>query len=84
MTQINQNLDIAIALQECGEQGDCVKIRLGDGLADLFLSPAQARMLASELIQTVYRAEVKTSLKKRPAQSPQPAGLSLVTPQHAA
>lgn len=78
MTQINLNLNIAIALQECGDQGDCVKIRLGE--SDLFLSPEQARKLASDLIQTVYRAEVKTSLKKAPLEV---ASLSLVTP-HAA
>jgi hypothetical protein len=83
MTQINQNLNIAIALQECGDEGDCVKLHLGDAAGDLFLSPAQARMLASELIQTVYRAEVKTSLKKRPELSTTAVGLSLVTP-HAA
>lgn len=83
MTQINQNLDIAIALQDCGEEGDCVKLRLGDATGELFLSPAQARLLASQLIQTVYRAEVKTSLKKRPAPSAQSIALSLVTP-HAA
>lgn len=80
MTQINQNLNIAIALQECGEQGDCVKVRLGESGTDLFLSPEQARKLASELIQTVYRAEVKTSLKKAPTTA---SPLSLVTP-HAA
>lgn len=79
MSQLTQSLNIVIALQECGDQGECVKLRL-DGETELFLSPEQARKLASELIQTVYRAEVKNSLKKAPSNV---APLSLVTP-HAA
>lgn len=62
MAKVDEQLKIDVALQQCGEQGDCIRFNLGG--QELFLSPQQARALASELIQTVYRAEVKNSLKR--------------------
>ena len=38
----------------------------GDNAAALMLTPSQARMLATELISAVNRAEVKKSLKTSP------------------
>lgn len=46
---------------------DHVMIKLGNDVeAGLALTPAQARMLATELITAVNRAEVKSSLKTSP------------------
>lgn len=71
MAQVDQDLKFGVSLHAC-EDGDCLKIEFsGDQKVVMFLSPAQARAFASELIQTVYRAEVKNSLqKKQPASVP--------------
>ncbi len=46
------------------EEGDCIHLQLsGADNVSLNLTPQQARALASDLIQTVYRAEVKNSLQ---------------------
>ncbi len=65
MTQETPEIQFAVSLFDCKE-GDCVKIEIS-GVQDavLMLSPQQARAFASELIQTVYRAEVKNSLHKK-------------------
>lgn len=65
MTQETPEIQFAVSLFDCKE-GDCVKIELS-GAQDVvvMLSPQQARAFASELIQTVYRAEVKNSLNKK-------------------
>jgi hypothetical protein len=65
MTQEAPEIQFAVSLFDCKE-GDCVKIELS-GAQDVvvMLSPQQARAFASELIQTVYRAEVKNSLHKK-------------------
>ena len=63
MKQANQDAKFEVSLQACDE-GDCLKIEIsGDQSMVIFLSPSQARTFASELIQTVYRAEVKNSLQ---------------------
>lgn len=70
MTQLNQDLQFAVSLYDC-EEGDCVKIELMDDHGTvLMLSPQQARAFASELIQTVYRAEVKNSLHRKQQAAP--------------
>jgi len=46
------------------EEGDCIQLQIsGAQNVQLSLTPQQARALASDLIQTVYRAEVKSSLQ---------------------
>ena len=48
------------------DEGDCIHLQLsGADNVSLNLTPQQARALASDLIQTVYRAEVKSSLMSR-------------------
>lgn len=65
MTQVNQDMQFTVSLNDC-EEGDCVKIEISGAEGSvLLLSPRQARAFASELIQTVYRAEVKNSLQKK-------------------
>jgi hypothetical protein len=65
MTQANQDMKFEVSLYPC-DDGDCLKIEIaGAQSMVLFLSPHQARAFASELIQTVYRAEVKNSLQKK-------------------
>ncbi len=47
----------------CADAEECVEFKIsGEHEAVLYLTPQQARALASDLIQTVYRAEVKNSL----------------------
>ena len=65
MTEANQDMKFDVSLYGC-DDGDCLKIEIaGAQNMVLFLSPHQARAFASELIQTVYRAEVKNSLQKK-------------------
>jgi len=65
MTQLNQDTEFNVTLYTC-EEGDCVKIELnGAQKSVILLTPQQARAFASELIQTVYRAEVKNSLQRK-------------------
>lgn len=65
MTQETPDIQFTVSLFDCKE-GDCVKIEIS-GAQDtvLMLSPQQARAFASELIQSVYRAEVKNSINKK-------------------
>jgi len=70
MTQETPEIQFAVSLFDCKE-GDCVKIEIsGAQDAVLMLSPQQARAFASELIQTVYRAEVKNSINKKQQATP--------------
>ena len=70
MTQVNQDMSFAVSLYDC-EEGDCVKIEMLDAHGTvLMLTPQQARTFASELIQTVYRAEVKNSLNRKQRTAP--------------
>jgi hypothetical protein len=65
MAQETPEIQFAVSLFDCKE-GDCVKIEIsGAENVVVMLSPQQARAFASELIQTVYRAEVKNSLHKK-------------------
>ena len=70
MTQVHQDTKFEVSLYDC-EEGDCVKIELiGTEGSVLLLTPQQARAFASELIQTVYRAEVKNSIHKKQQATP--------------
>lgn len=63
MSQMTQEVKFSVAPQSCGEEGDCIQVNIsGEQSVALCLTPQQARALASDLIQTVYRAEVKNSL----------------------
>lgn len=65
MSDSSNGLNIEVSLAEAGRDGECVKIAFPDAPDQvLSLTPQQARALASELIQTVYKAEVKTSLQR--------------------
>lgn len=69
MPDSNNGLSIEVTLAEAGRDGECVKIAFPDAPGQvLSLTPQQARALASELIQTVYMAEVKTSLQRNKRQ----------------
>lgn len=51
----------------CANAEECIELKIaGAHEAVLYLTPQQARALASDLIQTVYRAEVKNSLQGKP------------------
>jgi len=54
---------IGITVREDAENGRvCVEVAAAGARLDL--TPEQARALASQLIQTVYQAEVKVSLRR--------------------
>jgi hypothetical protein len=56
---------VAVSLEDGGNESECVRLEFAESPGRfLCLSPAQARALASELIQSVYKAEVKTSLRR--------------------
>ncbi|MEK6663944.1 MAG: hypothetical protein AABY73_08790 [Pseudomonadota bacterium] len=64
MALLTQDVKFTITPQSCGEEGDCIQVQIsGEQSVVLCLTPQQARAMASDLIQTVYRAEVKNSLQ---------------------
>ena len=67
MVNIDQDLKIEVALDDSEESKNSVRIAFhGDAPGSLVsLSPSDARALASEIIETVHRAEVKRKLKNR-------------------
>lgn len=63
MALTTKDVKFTITPQSCGEEGDCIQVQIsGEQSMVLCLTPQQARTIASDLIQTVYRAEVKNSL----------------------
>jgi hypothetical protein len=69
MADTNNGISIDVAVDEAGN-GDRVRVAFGNGTEQvLYLTPQQARAFASELIQTVYKAEVKTSLQRNRRQA---------------
>ncbi len=65
MADSTNGMNIEVSLAEASREEECVKIAFSDAPEQvLSLTPQQARALASELIQTVYKAEVKTSLQR--------------------
>lgn len=86
MTDV-QDIQFAVSLFDCKE-GDCVKLEItGAQAATFVLTPQQARAFASDLIQTVYRAEVKNSLQKKqatPGRAPEKMDARLYVKAHPA
>lgn len=69
MADTNNGFSIEVAVDEAGN-GECVRVAFGGAEEQvLYLTPQQARAFASELIQTVYKAEVKTSLQRKKRQA---------------
>lgn len=67
MALLSKDVEFTITPKSCGDEGDCIQVQIsGEQSATLFLTPQQARAIASDLIQTVYRAEVKNSLQGKP------------------
>ncbi|MEJ5210594.1 MAG: hypothetical protein WHV61_04070 [Burkholderiales bacterium] len=66
---------VAVNVTEA-EDGERIRVDLG-GTA-LYLTPQEARALASQLIQTVYQAEVRASLKRTQARDLSPASRRVV------
>jgi len=63
MANVTQDVKFSITPQTCGEAEECIEVKIsGEQNVALYLTPQQARAMASDLIQTVYRAEVKSSL----------------------
>ena len=64
MVQI-QNKPVEVNVASTLDGADRVTVRLGEGAnaVEMTLTPSQARLLATELIAAVNRAEVKASLK---------------------
>jgi len=64
-----EKMDVSLISGDDGS--DCIAINMvnqvaGEAMSALTLTPSQARMLATELIAAVNRAEVKKSLKTSP------------------
>jgi hypothetical protein len=55
--------DLNIALHEDADGRDQVSLNFGAGACELSLTPHQARVLATELIMAVNRAEVRNNLR---------------------
>ena len=65
MQLVEKSIYIDTAFSSGGEEGEHIKLIVGDKQNAIFhLSLAQARSLATTLIQQVHRAEVKSSMRK--------------------
>jgi hypothetical protein len=69
--------EMGITVREDGENGR-VCVDFAASQARLELTPEQARALASQLIQTVYQAEVKASLRRTQGRDMPPAGRRVI------
>jgi hypothetical protein len=63
MIELNQGGSLDISLQEDAHGRDSVVVALQAQGCELKLTPHQARVLATELIMAVNRAEVRNNLK---------------------
>lgn len=64
MAKVTQDVKFKISPQSCGNAEECIEVQIsGEQNVVLYLTPQQARAMASDLIQTVYRTEVKNSLQ---------------------
>jgi hypothetical protein len=73
MVEVAPDLTIHVSLTTPDDNQDEVMIAFSsEKCAEMRLSTAQARILASELIQIVHRAEVKNSLRKAQQQKRKP------------
>lgn len=75
---MNQDQTIPAVAVSVTEAEDGERIRVDFGGTALHLTPQEARALASQLIQTVYQAEVKTSLKRTQVRDLSPASRRVV------
>ena len=74
MEQENIREKIDITLHNPGEEGELIKLVVGDAQNAIFcLSLQQARTLATALIQQVHHAEVRNSVKNARQKSTQSA-----------
>ena len=65
MIQINQNMKIEVSLDNDENGLNSVRIAISsEQYPAISLTPAQARSLATELIQAVHKAEVRHKLQK--------------------
>ena len=66
MIQINQNLKIEVSLDNNDHGLNSVRIAISsEQYPAISLTPAQARSLATELIQAVHKAEVRHKLQQK-------------------
>jgi hypothetical protein len=63
MIELSQGCSLDITLQEDAQGRDSVVVALMNQGCELSLTPHQARVLATELIMAVNRAEVRNNLK---------------------
>ena len=64
MVNVTKDVKFNITPKTCGDAEECIEVMIsGEQNLALYLTPQQARAMASDLIQTVYRAEVKNSLQ---------------------
>lgn len=64
MIELKAGRSLEVALREDAQNGDRVVIALQSQGCELDLTPHQARVLATELIMAVNRAEVSNNLKR--------------------
>jgi histidine ammonia-lyase len=62
--ELDNGMAVSISLVEDSSGKDRVSFALSSGECDLNLSPHQARVLATELIMAVNRAEVRGNLRR--------------------
>jgi hypothetical protein len=63
MIELGPGNTLEISLKEDSQGRDCVEVALQAHRCSLNLTPHQARVLATELIMAVNRAEVRSNLK---------------------
>ena len=63
MIELEPGNTLEIRLKEDAQGRDCVEVALQAQRCSLNLTPHQARVLATELIMAVNRAEVRSNLK---------------------
>ena len=64
MIELKAGKSLEVALREDAQDGDRVVISLQSQGCEVDLTPHQARVLATELIMAVNRAEVRNNLKQ--------------------
>lgn len=62
--ELDNGMNVNISLVEDANGKDRIAFALSSGACDLSLSPHQARVLATELIMAVNRAEVRGNLRR--------------------
>ena len=65
MVEVPSEWKVEIAIKDSRQSKGNVMIAISDEKGEVtYMTPQQARIFASELIQTVYQADVKRSLQK--------------------